>query len=82
MTTVAEQVLSEKVVAQARTIQTLESMVVALVWKIGQGKPVTISAGTVKEAAKGVESMDFQQLRSGELRLKVKRVEPTEGKKK
>lgn len=79
MNQIMEQIASEKIAVQAEQIDQLRGLIVGLVWKAGQGKPVTVSAGSMREAAKEVESIDFRRLRSGEIRFTIVRVEK-EGK--
>jgi hypothetical protein len=74
-----EQIASEKIAAQAGEIELLRGLLVALLWKAGAGKPVTVPAGVVRQAGKTVESIDFRRLRSGEIRFTVKQADK-EGK--
>jgi hypothetical protein len=80
MNQITEQVLSEKIAAQDAEINMLRGLLVPLLWKVGQGRMVTVPAGIVRQAVRSVESIDFRQLRSGEIRFTVKLVDKKEGK--
>lgn len=79
MNQIMEQIASEKIAEQAQVIEQLRGLVVCLVWKIGQGKQVSIPKGVVREASTRVESLDYRQLSSGELRITLKLKEKENG---
>ena len=69
---VAQQVLEEKIVELSNQLRSYQAATMFLVFKVGKGKNVSVSKGERRQAEGTIESVDFREMSSGEVRFTVK----------
>lgn len=75
MNEVTEAIYSEKVTELSAEIESRNQIIMALVFKISQGKNVTIPRGVIKQAATTIDRVTWRTMSSGELRITVTKLE-------